>query len=220
MVSVDGELRSAVELISHGPKAFLQYPPLTQDAHDTLYAAWTTSDRDTYLYPTIHAMKSLDGGVSWQALDGTSLSLPVVSDETGPTTRISRDDERDVHSWLSALMAKDGKLHFAYWAKTTPQRQRYLRYDSATGTLEVDIEPMFVEHPMTEPTTAACSLRIVPCRTRHCISFRRLTIVTGWPASSATTTEQHGRTTPFLTRSCRRVSIRSVRLAILLRMAE
>jgi DNA-binding beta-propeller fold protein YncE len=151
IVGVDGQIRRKTNLLAHGDHAVLQYPHLTLSRDGTLYAAWTTSKRTGYLYPSIHAMKSADGGESWMTLEGKPLKPPIVADVTGPATQISRDDELEVHSWLSAFMAKDGKLHFVYWAKTTPQRQRYLRYDGATGKKEVDIEPLFQKRTFAEP---------------------------------------------------------------------
>ena len=40
-------------------------------------------------------------------------------------------------------LAKDGKLHFVYWAKTEPERQWYIRYDTATGKREIERESIF-----------------------------------------------------------------------------
>src|SRR5260370_1168877 len=123
---MDGTERSKVELLTAGPHAYLQYPHLTLDTSGTLFAAWTTSKvvkSNVSIYHYVHAMKSVDGGKTWQALDGKSIALRAVADDTGPATIISKADEFDVHSWLSAFMAKDGKLHFVYWAKTEPERQ-------------------------------------------------------------------------------------------------
>ena len=111
-------------LLSHGKWAYLQYPHLTLGRDGTLYAAWTTQKHGKYVYRSIHAIKSTDGGISWKTLEGQSLELPIVDDDTGPATRISRDDEMDVHTFLSAFMAKDGKLHFVYWSENSPQRQQ------------------------------------------------------------------------------------------------
>ncbi len=149
-VGMDGAVRSKTDLLQAGPHAYLQYPHLTLDASGTLFAAWTTSKvvkDNVSIYHDVHAMKSPDGGKSWQALDGTPIALPAVADDTGPATLISRADEFDVHSWLSAFMAKDGKLHFVYWAKTEPKRQRYVRYDIAMGQLDRDVEPIFSHRP-------------------------------------------------------------------------
>ena len=37
-------------------------------------------------------------------------------------------------------------------AETTPERQRYLRYDGATGAKEIDLEPIFQNRAMTKTT--------------------------------------------------------------------
>jgi DNA-binding beta-propeller fold protein YncE len=153
-VGTDGRNAKSVTLLVAGPKAVTQYPHLTLDDDGTLYAAWTTNNLNEYLYRSIQAMKSADGGETWTTLDGKPLTLPIVSDDTGPTTRISRDDELEVHSWLSSFLWNRGKLHFIYWGKTSPQRQRYLRYDAATGEKELDIEPIFARNPPAQPNDA------------------------------------------------------------------
>jgi hypothetical protein len=56
-----------------------------------------------------------------------------------------------VHTWLSAFMAKDGKLHFVYWAKTEPERQWYVRYDIATGRREIETQHIFSDRPTQKP---------------------------------------------------------------------
>ena len=43
------------------------------------------------------------------------------------------------------------RLHFVYWSENSPQRQRYLRYDGATGTKEIDIEPLFRKRTNAKP---------------------------------------------------------------------
>ncbi|MEX0612016.1 MAG: hypothetical protein WD229_07835, partial [Pirellulales bacterium] len=108
-VGMDGAVRSKTELLQAGPHAYLQYPHLTLDASGTLFAAWTTSKvvkDNVSIYHDVHAMKSPDGGKTWQALDGKPIALPAVADDTGPATLISKVEEFDVHSWLSAFMAK------------------------------------------------------------------------------------------------------------------
>jgi len=172
IVGVDGHIRKNTRLLAHGEHAYLQYPHLTLGRDRTLYAAWTTEKRGEYLYRSIHAMKSADGGETWTTLEGRPLKPPIVGDDSGPATQISRADELDAHSWLSAFMAKDGKLHFVYWAKTTPQRQRYLRYDGATGKREIDLEPLFQNRKMAEPNDSGVLVanRSVPNSTLYFVS--------------------------------------------------
>ncbi|MCI0332351.1 MAG: hypothetical protein L0228_03895 [Planctomycetes bacterium] len=156
-VGMDGAVRSKLDLLQAGPHAYLQYPHLTLDSSGTLFAAWTTSkvvEDNVSIYHDVHAMKSPDGGKTWQALDGKPIELPAVADDTGPATLISRVDEFDVNTWLSAFMAKDGKLHFVYWAKTEPQRQWYIRYDIATGTREIEMEQIFSQAPSQRPNNS------------------------------------------------------------------
>jgi hypothetical protein len=143
VVGLDGKVRASTTLLRPGTNAILQYPHLALGRDGTLYAAWTTSKPNTYLYWDIHAMRSRDGGTTWEKLDGNSIKIPVAADDSGATDRISRDDEFKVHSWLSAWRVQDRKLHLVYWAKTDPQRQRHVRYDAATGKRDLDHEPIF-----------------------------------------------------------------------------
>lgn len=151
VVGVDGKVLQTTQLLTHGKRAVLMYPHLTLGRNGTLYAAWTTEQRGKYLYRSIHTMKSTDGGASWRTLDGMPLQPPIVADDEGPSTHVTRDDELDVHSWLSAFMAKDDKLHLVYWAETSPERQRYLRFEGVTGKKEVDVARIFCEREMSEP---------------------------------------------------------------------
>jgi hypothetical protein len=154
IIGTDGKVRSQVQLLQGGPHAYLQYPHLTLDASGTLFAAWTTSKvvaSNESIYHDVHAMKSEDGGKTWQALEGKPIALPAVADDAGPATLISQPDEFDVHTWLSAFMAKDGKLHFVYWAKTEPERQWYVRYDIVTGTREIETQHIFSQRQSQKP---------------------------------------------------------------------
>ncbi len=155
VVDFAGELRRSTTLFAAGPHAKMEYPHLALAANGTLVTAWTTSAPDRYLYWDIHAMRSPDGGETWQTLAGAALAPPVVADDTGKADRISLDDEFEVHSWLSAFLARQGKLHFVYWAKNSPQRQRYVRYDGVTGAREIDREPLLAGWTMAEPNDSA-----------------------------------------------------------------
>ncbi|MCU0963431.1 MAG: BNR repeat-containing protein [Pirellulaceae bacterium] len=141
VMNLDGKVTSSIQLLSPGPHAALQYPLLHLDRDGTLYAAWTTQKHGVYLYWDIHVMKSPDGGANWQTLVGTALVPPIVADDAGPADRVSLEDEFEVHTWLSSMLAKDGKLHFLYLAQTEEPRQHYVRYDLATGQRERDIYP-------------------------------------------------------------------------------
>jgi hypothetical protein len=117
-------------------------PPASPSAPPELFYAWTTQKFGVYLYWDIHAMKSL-GGASWRSLANSPLTLPVACDDSGPTERITRDDEFEYHTWLSSFMWKGGKVHFCYQAQTPIQREHYVRYDAATGHRDLDIQPRF-----------------------------------------------------------------------------
>jgi len=151
VAALNGTVRTNITLLAPGRRAYLQYPHLNLDADGTLFAAWTTSRPTGYLYHSVHAIKSPDGGQTWQTLDGRRLELPIIADDSGPATQISKDSEFDVHTWLSAFMVKDGKLHFVYWAETKPQRQWYRRYDVATGRAEIETENIFANREQEKP---------------------------------------------------------------------
>ena len=84
VVDFDGEIRRSIRLVKAGPHAHAEYPHLALAGDGTLFAAWTSSAPDRYLYWDIHAMRLLDGGATWQTLAGAALEPPVVADDTGP----------------------------------------------------------------------------------------------------------------------------------------
>ena len=142
----DGSLVAGYQLFSQGPgqNAWMAYPHLSRDpGSGVLYASYTTAFFGHYLYWDIHCMATEDSGRTWRKLDGTPLSLPLVPDNTGPTDRVTLDDEFDFHTWLSSSLAKDDKLHFVYWAESNPQKQRYVRLNARTGVREVDVPRLF-----------------------------------------------------------------------------
>lgn len=143
ILGLDGRVIRSLDLIRPGKNAALQYPLLALDHEGRLHAAWTTQKHDKYLYWDIHHMVSSDAGQSWHRLDGQKLDLPVVADDTGPSLRISLDDEFDCHTWLSSFLVKQGKVHFLYLAQRQPPRVHYMRYDVATGRRELDRQPQF-----------------------------------------------------------------------------
>jgi len=143
VIGLDGTVRSSRNLLQPGQNAALQYPALSLEPDGTLHAAWTTQKHGIYLYWDIHHMLSRDGGTTWQKMDGTSLTLPVIADQNGPTDCITLGDEFNAHTWLSSFMAKDGKVHFFYEAQRTPPREHYIRYESRTGRREIDRWPGF-----------------------------------------------------------------------------
>ncbi|MBI3880873.1 MAG: hypothetical protein HY301_12550 [Verrucomicrobia bacterium] len=67
-----------------------------------------------------------------------NLAKAIVADESGPTDRITLDDEFEPSTWLSSMLIKEGKAHFLYFAHTKPPRQHHVRYDIATGKREGD----------------------------------------------------------------------------------
>jgi hypothetical protein len=131
-IALDGRVVRSMTLLKDGRNAVLQYPLLDMEG-GTLHAAWTTQKRGVYLYWDIHHLCSDDGGLGWRNLGGGAVAPPVIADQTGPALRVSLDDEFEVHTWLSSLRVKEGKVHFLYLAQTQPGRQHYMRYDAKTG---------------------------------------------------------------------------------------
>jgi len=142
-IGLEGEVRRSVTLLAEGEHAVTQYPSLHLDRDGVLYAAWTTQKKGVYLYWDIHVMVSPDGGETWGKLDGTPLEPPLVCDDSGPTDRVSLDDEFEAHTWLSNFLARAGKLHCFYESQLQPPRGRYVRYDLATARPDVDLMPRF-----------------------------------------------------------------------------
>jgi hypothetical protein len=193
ILDLGGALLRTYDILQAGKNAALQYPLLCMDTGGALYAAWTTVKHGVYLYWDIHAIRSRDGGETWQKLDGTPLTLPILADDTGPTDRISADDEFEVHTWLSSFLARDGKLHFLYLAQSKPSRQHYVRYDLRSGRRDLDLSPQFkgqtirLEGLASSPPPPPAAAVSTPLATRTAAASAAL---------PATTTAPPGTTTP------------------------
>lgn len=135
------QLVAGYQLTVAGPSAQPQYPLLALDENGILYAAWTNWNTTMSKYWSIHAIRSLDKGNSWQTLNGAPLGLPVVCDETGPATRITSNNEFDVNTWLWNFLPRDNKIHFAYEIMAPPYDQIYVRYNLGTGQEDKRIQP-------------------------------------------------------------------------------
>jgi hypothetical protein len=150
VLGLDGRVRHRRQLWVGGPNAVLEYPQLALAADGTLHAAWTTSKIGRYCYRSVQHMQSKDGGATWQRMDGAPLAPPLVADETGPSLRISRDDEYEDHSWLAGFLAKDDKVHFVWSTmdssgsgKSALKRMNYARHDARTGKRDFHRYPKF-----------------------------------------------------------------------------
>lgn len=143
VIDLSGQIKNQFQLVTFsGTFADLQYPYLYLDKQGYLYAAWTSQKKAEYLYWDIHFIVSKDSGVSWQKSNQTPLTVPVLPDNSGPTDRITLDDEFNVHTWLSNMLIKNNKAHFFYAAQTTPNwREHYVQYDLSTGTQYKNIYP-------------------------------------------------------------------------------
>ena len=131
-------LHNLAVLEFRGPEAATQYPQLFVDPSGTLHHAWTTAGFTGYHYPSIHYLKSIDGGATWQKMDGTPVPTPAIPDWTGPSDVICLPDEYEVLTWLSSFWIKRGKAHFAYWARPPANRFHYMRFDLQTGQRDRD----------------------------------------------------------------------------------
>jgi len=137
--ATDGSLDSATQILNTcGDNACAQYPHLAVDSNNDLHHAWTAMTVPGDFYYSIHYMRSRDGGSSWEAMDGTPISIPCNPDDSGPTTMITYANEVDYSTWLANMLPKGDKIHFCYVAWASPQRIHYMRYDKNTGVREID----------------------------------------------------------------------------------
>ena len=136
-----GQLITSKQVMNpYGRNAQIMYPYLSLAIDGVLHHAWTTDHLSEYLYWDIHYAQSPDGGVSWQKADGTSLPSLFNPDDSGPADQIILPDEYKVHTWLSNMIAKNGKVHFAYDAYEI-NRQHYVRIDLSTGRIDKNVYP-------------------------------------------------------------------------------
>jgi hypothetical protein len=122
-----------------GPHAHTQYPHLAVSPDGVLHLAMTTvglNKEGESIYWDVHYMNSPNGGLTWRKLDGAILPDAPTPDETGPTDRISLDDEFQLNTWLANMLVKDGKVHFLYHGKT----MHYVRYDLTSGKKDVALD--------------------------------------------------------------------------------
>ncbi|MFC5650537.1 hypothetical protein ACFPYJ_15680 [Paenibacillus solisilvae] len=156
IIDRNGDVKYSAPFTKPGKSAQVEYPQLNVDQSGNIHSAWTTDKYKTFHYWSIHHLVSKDGGYTWQRIDGTPIELPVFSDESGNSDRISTDEELSTYNtWLSNFMAHNGKLHFLYRAsphedyrQTTRDdffngKQHYIRYDTHTGKKDVEILPDF-----------------------------------------------------------------------------
>jgi hypothetical protein len=123
------------------------YPGMRLE-NGVLYVAWS-SDRvggDLDDYYSIHAVRSPDGGVTWQNLAGDPLIPPFIGDHEGDTTEITEPWERPCTTWLTGFAVTARKAHFYYLAAPNPNLRacalratvvRYQRFDLETGGRDV-----------------------------------------------------------------------------------
>ncbi len=139
----NGELVDSRQILREGRNGILQYPLLSLDEKGWLHLAWTTQKHGVYMYWDIHHLISRDGGTTFSNLQGESLKLPIVADDTGPAMRVTPDDEFEVHTWLSSSLGRRGHWHGLYLAQSTPPKQHYVRYELNSGAKQIDRQPSF-----------------------------------------------------------------------------
>ena len=141
VLGLDGQIKHSLTLTRGGQFGGIQYPHLYLAPDGMLHAPITTEKTGRYCYRSVQHLQSPDGGQTWQRMDSTTLAPAVVCDDSGPTQRISLDDEFEAHSWLCSCVARGGKVHFVYSTldshskdfKSPLIRMNYVRCDAATG---------------------------------------------------------------------------------------
>ena len=108
-----------------------------------MHHAWTTQKLDKYLYWDIHYARSPDDGKTWFTANGARLYCPIKPDNSGKSDEIVLPDELEYHTWLSSMVVKDGKVHFAYMAQTPQPGEEYVRLDLASGRIDIRIQPVW-----------------------------------------------------------------------------
>jgi hypothetical protein len=139
-----GYVRQREVVETSGEYAMTQYPHVFVDQKGTVHHAWTTQKKDLYLYWDIHYINSPDKGAYWYTAAGKKLPYEIRPDDPNQTDVIVLDDEFQYHTWLSNMIVKNGKVHFAYLAQVPPNwRQHYVRLDLETGEIDKRIQPLF-----------------------------------------------------------------------------
>jgi hypothetical protein len=115
---------------------------LLDEGRGQLYYAAYTGPNIRLVYYSIHAVRSPDGGLTWESLSGTPLTPPFIGDHEGDTTEVTLASERPCTTWLSGFAVTGHKAHFFYLAAPNPSVRacqllrnvvRYRRFDLATG---------------------------------------------------------------------------------------
>lgn len=144
ILNLSGTTLSTVTLLQDGPNAYCQYPFFTKDANGNIYFAWVTDDHlGPAFYRNIGFIVSRDLGVTWEKMDGTNLTLPIVADETGSAEMISLIGDVLVNKFLSGWQYANERLHAVYWLDSSPNKQRYVRINPTTGAIEKTIDLIF-----------------------------------------------------------------------------
>lgn len=149
LISLDLSLNVIInnlQILQTGATANCMYPSITIDNSGVLYFAWTTQKiLGPILYYDIHWAKSSDGGSSWTKADGTSLTLPIVSDDGGPADMINTVGEIGTGIWLSSWSYVNERLHAVYWISGS--KLKYVRINPSTGSIEYSNDIITVGTP-------------------------------------------------------------------------
>ncbi len=147
---MDGNFVRGKQLFTDGSTGSApSYPHLFVDVDGIIHYGLTTHDAAGAIpYETIRYLKSLDGGITWKKMDGTTVSTPASSDpDSTGSTRINPANKTAYTTWLANMHAKNGKVHFVWYVRncegqpTITQYMHYKRYDIDTGICDVDSSP-------------------------------------------------------------------------------
>ena len=150
-----GNVTRNQHLITDGGDSRPSYPHLFVDESGVIHYAMTVADvGDDVPYTDIRYLKSLDGGLSWKAMNGTAVSVPAAAaGGSSGATLINYPDEHNYQTWLACMHVKNGKAHFAYKVRNPAnpggagnppvitEFVHYMRFDVATGAREIDSSP-------------------------------------------------------------------------------
>jgi hypothetical protein len=126
----------------------VQYPSLHLSRDGVLHAFWVTITGNNSHYRSVQYMASPNDGIDWFTtwhlrFSGTALALPVVPDESGPTTMLSRSEDIGANTYMESSLADDDSFQ-AIWfyvpgfaERCFPVEKRcsavYVKYSRLTG---------------------------------------------------------------------------------------
>jgi hypothetical protein len=128
-----GAIVSQTTILQDGPNAGAEYGHITCDPSGNVYLAYTTSVPNMNTGYIEWRWLVRRGGV-WEKADGTNLTLPAVSDNTG-STEVIEAVEGVVSKWLSGWIYANEMLHAVGWTDQATPQQRYHTINPNTAAL-------------------------------------------------------------------------------------